>query len=377
MKKILTSITSLFLLVTWLGAFPSQLRAQEIQPAHLGLLYPLSTQGTSSPQYINYFSLHALSGISGGENGLAVYGLAGIIKGDAEGLQVAGLVNLTEGNLRGAQVAGLLNRAGTSSEGIQIAGLTNLSKGNTPVQIGGLFNKTDQADALQVAGLFNTTGQSEGVQVAGLGNVTQQISGVQVAGLVNIAEEVNGSQISGLINRAKVVRGVQVAGLINIADSSDYPIALINLIKTGEKRIGLSTDENLSILMSFRSGGSKLYGIIGVGTNLQYPELALGFEAGLGLVLQKRDSFRMDLEAFNLFMTDFHGSEYSKSGFRLLPALQLGQGLQLYGGPSLNFIQREDLNRYGSGGLEIWGTKRWGDFSSLDLGFTVGIQLTL
>ena len=200
---------------------------------------------------------------------------------------------------------------------------------------------------------------------------------MQVAGLVNVAEEVNGSKFSGLVNRAKVVRGVQIAGLINIADSSDYPIALINLIRSGEKRIGLSTDENLSTIMSFRSGGSKLYGLIGVGTNLQYPELAYGFEAGLGLVLHRRNSFRMDLEAFNLFMTDFHGSEYSKSGLRLLPALQLGQGMQLYGGPSLNFIHREDLNRYGSGGLEIWGTQRWGNYSSLDLGFTVGIQLTL
>jgi hypothetical protein len=85
----------------------------------------------------------------------------------------------------------------------------------------------------------------------------------------------------------------------------------------------------------------------------------------------------MDLEAFNLFMTDFQGSEYSKSGIRLLPALRLGQGLQLYGGPSLNLMHTENNNRYRSGGLEIWGTQRWGDYRSLDLGYTVGIQLTL
>ncbi len=377
MIKASNSVKILYLLVALAWGLPSFLSAQEVQPAHFGLLYPLSTQGTFSPQHINYFSVHALSGISGGERGLAVYGLAGIIRGDAEGLQVAGLVNLTEGTLQGVQVAGLLNKAGSSSDGIQIAGLVNLSPGNTPVQIGGLFNKTDKADAIQIAGLINITGEADGVQVAGLGNFTARISGLQIAGLVNMAEEVKGSQISGLINRAKVVRGVQIAGLINIADSSNYPIAIINLIKTGEKRIGLGTDENLSTMLSFRSGGSKVYGLIGVGTNLQYPELAYGFEAGLGLVLHDHNSFRLDLEAFNLFMTDFQGGEYSKSGIRLLPALRLGQGLQLYGGPSLNFMHTDNSNRYRSGGLEIWGTQRWGDYRSLDLGFTVGIQLTL
>ncbi|WP_158860806.1 hypothetical protein [Lunatibacter salilacus] len=377
MKKAQTSLNFFSLLIALTWGLPSQLIAQDVQPAHFGLLYPLSTQGTFSPNNTNYFSLHALSGISGGERGLAVYGLAGIIKGDAEGLQVAGLVNLTEGNLSGLQVAGLLNRAGGSSEGIQIAGLTNLSRGNTPIQISGLYNNTDKSDAVQIAGLVNTTGESDGVQIAGLGNFTKRSSGVQVAGLVNTAEEVNGSQISGLINRAKVVRGVQIAGLINIADSSDYPIAIINLIKTGEKRIGLGTDENLSTMLSFRSGGSKLYGLIGLGTNLQYSELAYGFEAGLGLALHNSSSFRMDLEGFNLFMTDFHGSEYSKSGIRLLPALRLGAGLQLYGGPSLNFMHTDNSKRYPSGGLEIWGSNRWGDYRSLDLGYTVGIQLTL
>jgi hypothetical protein len=377
MKKAQISVNFFSLLISLTWGLPSQLTAQEIQPAHFGFLYPLSTQGTYSPNNINYFSLHALSGISGGERGLAVYGLAGIIKGDAEGLQVAGLVNLTEGNLQGVQIGGLMNKAGSSIEGIQIAGLTNLSRGNTPIQISGLYNNTDKSDAAQIAGLVNTTDESDGVQVAGLGNFTKRASGVQVAGLINTAEEVNGSQISGLINRAKVVRGVQISGLINIADSSEYPIAIINLIKTGEKRIGLGTDENLSTMLSFRSGGSKMYGVIGLGTNLQHPELAYGFEAGLGLVLLSSNNFRMDLEGFNLFMTDFNGNEYSKSGIRLLPALRLGPGLQFYGGPSLNFMHTENSNRFPSGGLEIWGSNRWGDYRSLDLGYTVGIQLTL
>lgn len=352
-------------------------QAQETQLAHLGFHYPISTQGTFSPQYTNHFSFHVLSGVSGGEKGFAFYGLAGIVKGDVEGVQIAGLVNLVEGELHGVQFSGLLNKARLSKGGSQISGLTNLSRGVSTMQISGLTNKTDEIKALQVAGLVNIAKQSSGPQIAGLTNHAQHVKGTQLAGLVNTADVVEGAQISGLINRARVVKGVQLAGLINIADSSDYPIGIVNLVKNGTKRMGVSTDENLSTLLSFRSGGNKLYGLIGLGTNLQYSTLAYGFEAGLGLILHKRDNFQVDLEAFNLFMTDFQGSEYSKSGIRLLPALNLGRNIQLYGGPSLNFMHTEKNGEYRSGSWEIWGKSYKKGYSSLDLGYTVGVQLRL
>nr|MBI1229256.1 hypothetical protein [Cytophagales bacterium] len=372
--------TKRFLRIAYLvlaNLLPLGLAAQQIHPAHVGFLYPLSTQGTFSPQNINYFSLHALSGISAGERGLAIYGLAGIIKGDAEGLQVAGLLNLTEGSLQGVQIAGLVNRAGAASDGVQVGGLINFNQGTTPVQIGGLYNSSRKVGALEAAGLLNATDSSEGLQVAGLANLTESISGIQVAGLINLADEVNGSQIAGLINRARVVRGVQLAGLINIADSSDYPIGIINLIKTGEKRLGMGIDENMSTMLHFRSGGTKLYGIIGLGTNLRDAQLAYGFESGLGVILLNSGVFRMDMEAFGLFMTDFEGSEYTKSGVRLLPNVRIGHRLYLYGGPSLHFIYDEDHNGNHSSGLEMWKSYRWGGYRSLEAGFTAGLQLRL
>ena len=79
------------------------------------------------------------------------------------------------------------------------------------------------------------------------------------------AGDIKGSQIAGFMNIARKVKGVQIAGFINIADSSATPIGLINIIRNGEKSISISADETLTWLLSFRSGGKILYGIVGGG----------------------------------------------------------------------------------------------------------------
>lgn len=352
-----------------------QVYAQEVPSMHFGIFYPLSTQGTASPQQVNSFSLHAISGVSGGEKGLAIYGLAGIINGNASGFQVAGLYNLTKGTLSGIQISGLMNQASTADSGIQLAGLLNQSSGFTPVQVAGLYNKTTRTKGLQAAGLINISEESEGVQTAGLVNVSQQVSGIQVGGLVNITTDVKGMQVSGLVNRARVVRGVQLAGLINIADSSNYPIAMINIIKNGKKRLGVTIDENQSMMLGFRSGGRKVYGLIGVGTNLQNPRMAYGFETGLGISLLEGKLFNMDLEASSLFMTDFEGAQFYKSGVRLLPAINIGRKAQLFGGPALNIIHSNyQLPR---NAMELWSSSRSDFDHALQLGCTLGLQFYL
>jgi hypothetical protein len=300
MKKVcflFGGLTSLLSLLTTIPAHP-----QEHSPAHVGIVYPLSTHGTKAAGFTNSFSLHALWGLSGGEKGLGLYGVGGVIKGDAAGLQASGVFNSVAGSLRGVQMSGVMNQA-------------------------------HQVDA-----------------------------GMQLAGLINIAEDVRGSQFAGLINIAGRVEGVQIAGLINIADSSDYPIGIINLIKNGEKRISISTDENLSTLISLRSGGRKLYGIIGLGANLLHADLRYAAEAGLGIKLLQRGTFRLDMEASHLFATDFHGGEYFRNSLRLLPTIQIGNRLQLFGGPSINFMDTDP--------------PRNDDLSGL-AGFTAGLHVVL
>ena len=350
--------------------------AQENRPAHIGLVYPLSTNGMEAASISNNFSVHGIYGLSAGESGLALYGVGGIIKGNARGLMSSGIWTDIHGKLEGVQMSGVFNRAKDASQGAQFAGVFNLTEEAAPVQMAGVWNKANQVDAIQAAGVINLTKDLQGVQLAGVSNVSEKVKGSQIAGVVNVADQVDGFQLAGVVNKAKTVKGVQLAGLLNIADSSDYPIAIINLIKAGEKRVGVSTDEALNTMASFRSGGRKLYGILGLGTNLSYNTNLYGFESGLGLKLVDTHPFRLDVEALNVFLTDFHGLEYNKSGIRLLPSLALTDRIQLYGGPSVNFtvhnLDDADLIK-----LPMWERSPRDLQKSIHLGYTFGVQVKL
>ncbi|NHE58427.1 hypothetical protein [Cyclobacterium plantarum] len=337
--------------------------AQENRPAHLGFLYPISTNGVKAADYTNDVSIHALTGLSGGERGLAIYGLGGLIQGDATGFQTAGLWLSVSGELKGAQVAGLINQAQQASKGIQIAGLVNRSR---------------EGSGSQLAGITNSTASLRGAQLSGIANFSQKVEGIQLSGIMNQAEEVNGIQISGLVNKAKTVRGVQLSGLINIADSSDYPIGIINLIANGEKRIGFSVDENLTQLLSFRSGGDRMYGIIGLGSNFSYDDLPYAMETGIGFKLTDSKRFRLDMEASNLWGTNFRKwGGYSKTGLRILPVLKLSRSLQLYAGPSLNYMNTEHQKGSDLAQLRVWERHRSNSYKAIHWGVNAGLQLTI
>lgn len=351
--------------------------AQEKMPAHIGLVYPISTHGTKAAQYINHLSIHALSGVSAGEEGFALYGVAGIVRGDGAGFLSSGVATVLQGELQGVQLSGVFNKAANAPGGVQLAGVANFNQGAVPIQLAGVINQTKKAGTFQSAGVVNIAQQQEGVQIAGIANTTKASNGIQIAGVANVTHRVDGLQVAGVVNRAKVVRGVQIAGLLNIADSSDYPIGVINLIKNGEKRIGLSTDENLTSLVTFRSGGQKLYGIIGLGANPQYDALSYGFEAGLGIKLLEGAVFRLDMEAVNLYFTNFKGSDYSKSGIRLLPALALSKKLQLYGGPSINYMNIHDMDGSDLAKISLWERYNRNIYKSIHMGYVLGIQVQL
>ena len=197
---------------------------------HIGLIYPLSTHIIKAEEYSNRFSFHILGGVSKSETGLALSGISNIIKDTARGVQVAGFSNHIRISATGLQLAGFANIYG-SAQGLQLAGFSNLSKGET--------------------------------------------SGVQLSGFINKAGDVKGMQCAGFLNMAQKVKGLQLAGFLNIADSSDYPVGIINLVKNGEKSIGLSSDESLNTIVSFRSGGRVLYGIVGLGYNFKNEPISL------------------------------------------------------------------------------------------------------
>ncbi|WP_162341392.1 hypothetical protein [Cyclobacterium salsum] len=357
-KYYLIAISSLFATL-----FAVDAKAQEKRPAHLGFLYPLSTNGLRAADYSNDVSIHALTGLSGGESGLAIYGLGGFIKGNATGFQSGGLWLSVSGELKGLQVAGLVNQARQASRSVQVAGLVNRSK---------------EASGIQLSGIVNAAASFKGAQLTGIANFSHQAKGIQLSGILNLAEEVNGIQISGLVNKAKTVKGVQLAGLINIADSSDYPIGILNLITDGEKRIGISVDENLTQLISFRSGGSRMYGIIGLGSNFTYGDLPYAMETGIGIKLSDSKRFRLDMEASNVWGTNFKKwGGYSRTGIRLLPVLKLSRNLQLYAGPSLNYMNTQNPKGRDLAKLKIWDKNQMNTFKAIHWGFNAGLQIRI
>ncbi|RYE00267.1 MAG: hypothetical protein EOP54_00855 [Sphingobacteriales bacterium] len=348
--------------------------AQEHQRAHVGLVYPLSTNGTRAAQISNTVSLHAIAGVSAGEDGVAISGLSTIIKGNQSGAVISGLSNTISGDATGAQIAGLINTIGGNSKGIVVAGLINIAKAAKGAEIAGLVNIAKEQAGVQVSGLSNIA-RTSGIQVAGLANSAQQSSRFQVAGLVNSAGMAN-VQVAGLINIAKKVKGVQIAGLINIAEESNYPVGFLNFIKNGEKQIGATIDESGNAVLALRTGGKHTYGIIGAGYNVRMDNAPYVLEAGLGMHVRFSQLLRLHLEVSNTANTDFGNDAYYKSSFRPLLGIKLAKHLEIVAGPSFNYVNySSDLDAYRPNTVyNFFGAQ---STNSLFFGGMAGIHFTL
>jgi hypothetical protein len=316
---------------------------------NIGFVYPLSVQGIYSKEYSNVFSVHALVGLSRAEKAFTAAGFGNMILEDAEGFQAAGFYNMIGGNATGFKAAGFFNSYG-HARGFQAAGFGNFSRGNIT-----------------------------GMQAAGFINIADSINrGTQAAGFINIAGAVDGAQIAGYINIAKKVKGVQISGFINIADSSEYPIAPINIIKNGEKYIGVTTDENASTIVSLRSGSKKLYGIVGAGYNFKNSNEVLVIQYGLGAHFFTKNNFRLNTESTITHLQGRGHGRIVKTSLSVLPALKVGNRIEIFGGPSLNLtsttsrIDSDLVNHY------IWHhTSRNVDYkmSGMYVGYVAGIHV--
>jgi hypothetical protein len=355
-------------------AAASQTDSAHYSGFHFGLIYPLSTNGRLAPQYTNGVSWHALAGVSQNEQTFTLSGLANIVYNDATGLQLAGIfnyvghngtgimlsgmVNNVENNYRGVLLSGLINRNRNEVTGIQIAGLLNASDDLTGMQIAGLLNASDNLTGMQIAGLLNAsdnlTGMQTagllsaaadltGMQTAGLLSAADNLTGMQCAGLISAADNLTGIQLAGLVNMAKRVNGLQFAGLLNIADSSDYSIAFINIIKNGEKGIALSYDETGSIIASFRSGGRITYGILGTGYNHKTGKQPFLMEGGWGVHINCTTRFRINNE-LTMAALLFQKNPTFKISYRLHAAYRLLPHIEIFAGPSIHYMQTNNAD---------------------------------
>lgn len=359
--------------------------------AHIGLVYPLSTNGVAAAEYRNKFSLHAIGGLSASEESFCISGFGNVIKYNGNGLVAAGFGNIIGDRANGVQLAGFLNYVKTSArgfqaagfaningefEGFQGAGFANINTGNVRgTQLGGFMNLAKNAEGFQGAGFVNLAKSVRGVQVAGFGNNAKDVN-VQAAGFYNIAENVN-TQIGGFINIAKDVKGVQLSGFINIADSCDFPVGIINISRKGEKFLGATIDDDLTSLITFRSGGKYLYGIIGVGANFRYPTAVYASEAGIGAHLPLGKSFRLNGEIVSTSLSDYWTTVQVKSSFRLLAAVKLGQRVEIFAGPAFHYSFSNDPVYSESRTNYLWSKYSWGYYQDMYIGGIAGLHFDI
>ena len=389
MKKLLI----LCLLISVTATSFAQTGNEKRSAFHLSFFPPLSTNGKFASEYTNATSVSLLVGISNNEEIFSIAGLANIVKNNANGFQLAGLLNYAANSGNGAMISGLANIVRNGYNGFQMGGLFNTASrlygaqagglGNIAgdvigFQMGGLGNIAGNTVGFQLGGFGNITGNAIGFQFGGVGNIAGNISGFQLGGLGNIAGYVSGFQFGGVFNYAKRVSGVQFAGLVNIAESSDYPIAILNIIKNGEYGISASYNELGSAMLTFRSGGRVTYGIIGVGYNHKADGNWFTTEAGFGAHINILKWFRINNEIKGGHIGNYTGENkfnVNYANYALLPAFRPLRNLEIFFGPSINYIQADnadDKSMFPKNSL--WEKSSATRLQQLYIGWQVGIQ---
>lgn len=274
----------------------------------------LGTNGPLEKEFSNILSVNLTVGVSGSERAFAVAGLANVIRREAVGVQVAGAVNY-------------------------------VGKGGSGVLPGGLLNVV--------------RGDYHGVQISAGANHGQNVTGVQVAGLYNVAKQVKGVQLS----------------FVNVAENSNCPIGLINIIKDGEKSIDLSYDFLGSVTLSFRSGGKYTYGIMGVGYNHQVKDDPLLTECGIGVHIPCCKWFRVNNELKVATIGSSSPQPVFSAGYSLLPAFKIGNHFGVFGGASLNYMTTANMNNHRLfSDQALWSRHSDTRLQELNISYQIGLQ---
>ncbi len=338
----------------------------EIRPFHIGLIYPLSTNGIAAGKYVNQVSLHMLVGYAAGLEGIEFSGFGNIendyvkggqfagffnvVKNQVAGAQFAGFINLNGGYTYGGQFAGFINMVGDSAKAGQFAGFTNINSGKTT--------------GAQFAGFMNLVADDlDGGQFGGFLNYAQNVKGLQMAGFGNFAMgDVDGFQGSGFINVARNVKGVQL-GFINLADSIDgVPIGFISLVrKNGYRAVEVWGSEALHVNAAFKTGVDKFYNIFAFGT--QFSGSRWGFGYGFGTIFPSKSIFNVNLDLIsyrifekeNVFGDLFNGNGHN---LNILNTLRLGVNanfnfLSVFVAPTFNVMVSQRKTGEGIVGSEI------------------------
>jgi hypothetical protein len=314
----------------------------QYSPYQISLTPGLSSHGMFNSQVINHVSINLIGGYTAGIDGVELSGGFNIDRSDVKYFQAASLFNFVGGNFKGVQLAGLYNHVVNKASGVQVSGILNISHNFL-----------------------------SGVQISTTANFADSARGIQITGILNKTKTVAGSQIASVLNMAKKVKGIQI-GLINIADSSDYTLGVLNLVKNGEKSIAISADNASTLHLEFRSGGRTLYGLVGYEYN--NASSISGLDLGFGVHTLRKKQFGLDMEYTSQNGTNFNDSKASINSLKFLPTYTFHHHFRLFIGPTLNLASSAVDNPLKTSGWVINHHFDNGNKIVWSTGFTYGLQ---
>lgn len=331
---------------------------------HLGIIYPLSTNGADAGRYVNELSFHWMVGYAAGLDGVEfsgfgsiendfVHGVQGagffnLVRNEVEGVQLAGFMNLNGGYMQGAQFSGFLNTTAGDLNGVQGSGFLNIASGYTEgAQLSGFMNIAGaDADVFQASGFANiTAGDMQGAQMSGFLNYSGDVN-VQLSGFANVASgNVKGLQASGFVNVADNVQGVQL-GILNLADSvSGVPIGLLSVVrKNGFRQLEVWGGATMQANAAFKIGVDKFYNIFAIGSQFAAEDFrwGLGYGAGTQIGLSSRDFLNVELISYQIREDNDRWYTLDElnllNTFRLAYAHQFSEHFSLFVAPTFNVM---------------------------------------
>lgn len=376
----------------------------------VALIPGLSTNGLDATNYASKYSLNILGGYNGAlDRGFELGGLLNLNKYYAHGGQIAGLGNYSGRETSGVQLAGLFNYSGRDMQGIQLSGVLNISEQDMQgLQLTGLANwAKDYAQGIQLSGALNYAGQDmQGLFFSGAANISrtnmqglfftgavnytgEEMQGIAASGLlnysafmqgivfapININKEAQGIQI-GNLNISEQMQGIQI-GLVNYAkDMEGVPVGLISYYNNGRKNIDIWTSDAGFTNFGVKLGTDEVYNMVSIGYNpaLNRDVWQLGWS--IGRLHEYRNHFLFtDFSIFKINESNWTEDLNTLFKYRLQFGKELGEGFNMYGGPTFNML----ISRVDESSDYTW--YRIFDFGAKGrdyvfwIGYSFGIQL--
>jgi hypothetical protein len=284
------------------------------------------------------------------------------VLGDVHGLQLA-VANVSLGDISGAQI-GVVDFAKGRIDGLQLATVSIAGGSLSGAQIG-------------VANLLG--GSVEGNQTAVVNLAGGEVNGAQV-GVVNVANgHLDGAQVgvANIVNGD--VNGTQI-GVVNYADTSDYPIGVVSIVRNGRTTADAWVTETGMGMAGVRHGGRVLYNIYGVGAR-GFSPTAWAMALGIGGRAELAPKLHLDLEAIAYWVQQkepfIKEAQISSLGGNI--GYDISSVFGVFGGPTYNVLVTQDPDL-----LDVkpaWGSSSLYDSDSVQVrgwpGAAIGIRASL